>query len=127
MIISLAAASSIFTTHPQDQFIYNKEDAVFECAANGSESLIITWSKNNELIQNSHLYQIINDRKRSILKIKKATVDDMGVYWCIATNADNEKVMSNPAKLLSKIRMNLHIILPVIIYIHSSTINEYTS
>ena len=102
MIISLAT-SSVFTTHPQDQFIYNKEDAVFECAANGSESLMITWTKNNELIQNSYLNEITYSEKKSILKIKKATVDNSGVYWCIATNADNEVVISNPAELLSKL------------------------
>ena len=102
-IISLAT-SSVFTTHPQDQFIYNKEVAVFECAANGSDTLMITWTKNNELIQNSHLHKITNSGKKSILKIKKATVDSSGVYLCVATNADNEVVVSNPAELLSKIK-----------------------
>ena len=93
----------MFITHPQDQFIYNKKVAMFECVANGSESLNITWTKNNELIKNSHLYKMSNGRKRSVLKIKKATVDDSGVYWCIATNADNEVVISKTAELLSKI------------------------
>ena len=94
----------MFTTHPQDQFIYNKEVAVFECAANGSDTLMITWIKNDELIQNSSLYEITHSWKKSILKIKKATVDSSGVYLCIATNADNEVVISKPAELLSKIK-----------------------
>ena len=98
------ATSSVFTTHPQDQFINNKEVAVFECAANGSDTLMITWTKNDELIRNSYLNNITHSGKKSILKIKKATVYDSGVYWCIATNADNEVVISKPAELLSKIK-----------------------
>ena len=97
----------MFTTHPQDQFIYNKEDAVFECAANGSDTLMITWTKNNELIQNSHLNKITHSGKKSILKIKKATEDSSGVYWCIATNADNEVVISNSAELLSTLKSEI--------------------
>jgi len=104
LIISLAT-SSVFTTHPQDQFIYNKEDAVFECAANGSESLNVSWTRNNENIPNSYSkisINITNGGKRSILKVKEATVNDNGVYQCIATNADNEVVSSKSAELLSK-------------------------
>ena len=99
MIVSLATPS-IFTTHPQDQFIYNNEDAVFECAANGSESLMINWSRNDKPIKDSHFY--ISNGTRSVLKVSKATVDDSGIYQCIATNADNETIVSKPAELLSK-------------------------
>ena len=74
MIISLAA-SSVFTTHPQDQFIYNNEDAVFECAANGSESMMISWTRNDEPI---HFYKS-NGTGGSILEVNKATVDYSGV------------------------------------------------
>ena len=76
---------------------------MFECAANGSESLMINWIRNNEVISNSKANKIQNDGKKSILKIKKATVDNSGVYWCIATNADNETALSKPAELLCKI------------------------
>ena len=100
MIISLAT-SSVFTTHPQDQFIHNNEDAVFECAANGSESLMINWTKNDEPILDSQ-FIILNSRGRSVLEVNKATVDDSGIYQCIATNADNETIVSEPAELLSK-------------------------
>ena len=79
---------------------------MFECAANGSDTLVIIWTKNNELIQRSSLIKMTNSRKKnSILKIKKATVDNSGIYQCIATNTDSEVVVSNPAELLSKIRM----------------------
>ena len=98
--------SSVFTTHPQNQFIYNNEDAVFECAANGSESLTISWIRNNKLVSNSKSNKIQNDGTKSVLKVKKATVDDSGIYQCIATNADNEEVSSKPAELLSKIYYN---------------------
>ena len=89
----------MFTTHPQDQFIYNNEEAVFECAASGSESLTIIWIKNRSYIQNSHFS---SSGKKSILKIKNAKVQDSGVYQCTATNADNETVSSKPAELLSE-------------------------
>ena len=94
--------SSVFTTHPQDQFIHNNEDAVFECAANGSESLNITWIKNNVHIPNSNLTEVSHGEKRSFLNVDKATVDDSGIYQCIAANANNETVFSKPAELLSK-------------------------
>ena len=79
---------------------------MFECAANGSESLKISWIRNNELISNSKSNKIQNDGAKSVLKVKKATVDNSGIYWCIATNADNEEVSSKPAELLSKIYYN---------------------
>jgi len=95
----------VFTTHPHDQFIYNKEDAVFECAANGSESLNIRWTRNNKNIPSLYpkiSIKIENGGNRSVLKVKEATVDDSGVYQCIATNADNEVLSSKSAELLSK-------------------------
>ena len=97
----LLATSSVFTTHPQDQFIHNNEDAVFECAANGSESLMINWTRNDKLISNSHFY-ISTSARRSVLKVNKATVDDSGIYQCIATTANNKTIVSKPAELLSK-------------------------
>ena len=92
---------------------------MFECVANGSESLKITWIKNTKNVANSHFNEASH---RSVLKVNEATVNDSGVYQCIATNADNETVYSQPAELLSKIKkyrvvqynMNLlyHIVLP---------------
>ena len=76
---------------------------MFECAANGSESLMISWIRNSEDISNSKSNKIQNSQMTSTLKIKKVTVDDSGIYQCIATNADNEEVLSKPAELLSKI------------------------
>ena len=38
------ATSSAFTIDPRNQFVNINEDAVFECAANGSESLTIRWT-----------------------------------------------------------------------------------
>lgn len=104
-MIILLATTSVFTTHPQDQFIHNNEDAVFECAANGSESLMINWTRNDKPIIDSHFY-VSNGTRKSVLEVSKATVDDSGIYQCIATNADNETIASKPAELLSKIRNN---------------------
>ena len=97
----IISTPTVFTTHPQDQFVYNNEDAVFECAANGSESLMINWTRNDEHILFSHFYKS-NGTGRSILKVNKATVDDSGIYQCITTNANDETIMSEPVKLLSK-------------------------
>ena len=101
------ATSSVFTTHPQDQFIHNNEDALFECAANGSESLMINWTRNDKLTLDLHFY-MSNGTRRSVLKVNKATIDDSGIYQCIATNAGNETIVSEPAELLSKISKMVH-------------------
>ena len=108
-MITLLAKSSLFTTHPQDQFIHINEDAMFECVANGSESLTISWTRNdghNNIISKSRFKisnEITNDGRRSILKVKKAKIADSGFYRCIATNADNKIALSNQVELLSKI------------------------
>ena len=106
MIVSLAT-SPVFITHPQDQFIHNNEDAVFECAAIGSESLMINWTKNDKFTLDSHFY-LSNSTRRSVLKVNKATVGDSGIFQCIATNADNETIVSEPAELLSKTSKMVH-------------------
>ena len=80
---------------------------MFECATNGSESLMIHWTRNDEPILDSH-YFILNGTRRSVLKVSKATVDDSGIYQCIATNAGNEIIVSEPAELLSKTSKMVH-------------------
>ena len=74
---------------------------MFECAANGSESMVISWTRNNKPNLDLHFY-VSNGTRRSVFEINKATVDDSGIYQCIATNADNETIVSKPAELLSK-------------------------
>ena len=77
---------------------------MFECVANGSESLTISWGRNVETSSRLKISnEITNSGRRSILKVKKSRIADSGSYWCIATNADNEVVSSEPAELLSKI------------------------
>ena len=39
---------------------------------------------------------------KSVLRIRRAAIDDSGIYQCSATNANDEIVLSNPAELLSK-------------------------
>ena len=108
----------MFTTHPQDQFIHINEDAMFECVANVSESLTISWTRNDRHnISKSHFKisnEIINGGRRSILRVKKARIADSGFYRCMATNADNKIAISKQAELLSKIMLTNHnIILPL--------------
>ena len=101
---------------------------MFECGAIGGESMIISWIRNDKGISNSH-FNISNGKSGSILEVSKATVDDGGIYQCIATNADNETIVSKPAELLSKIvkrNGTCNYILRYII-MYSSTINEHTS
>ena len=119
----------MFTTHPQDQFIYSNDDAVFKCAANGSESLTISWTRNNEPVQNKKPNKVTNDMRSSILKVNRATVDDSGIYQCIANNSDNEITLSKPAELLSKctVAKTVHNVLFYLLIYVSPTINEYTS
>ena len=117
-MITLLATSSLFTTHPQDQFIHINEDAMFECVANGSESLTISWTRNDGYnISKSHFKissEITNGGRRSILKVKKSRIADSGFYRCIATNADSNILSSEQAELLSKIMLtNCNIILPL--------------
>ena len=74
---------------------------MFQCAANGSELLMINWTSNDEPILFSHFYKS-NGTGRSILEVNEATVNDSGIYQCIATNANDEILVSEPAELLSK-------------------------
>ena len=77
---------------------------MFECAANGSESLTINWTRNVET--SSYLKisnEITNGGRRSVLKVKKSRIADSGFYRCIATDADDKIVSSKSAELLSKI------------------------
>ena len=78
---------------------------MFECVANGSESLTISWTRNVETSSCLKISnEITNGGRRSILKVKKSRITDSGLYiWCIATNADNQVASSKSAELLSKI------------------------
>ena len=102
---------------------------MFECAANGSESMVINWTRNDETtrILDSHFY-ISNDTRKSVLEVNNAIVDNSGIYKCIATNADNKTVVSEPAELLSKtvnkVVHNIIAIATIFLHVYSSTIIE---
>ena len=97
----------MFATHPQDQFIHINDNAMFECAANGSESLTINWTRSDGYVVSKSRFKISNEitngGRRSILKVKKSKIADSGFYRCIAINADNKVVSSKSAELLSEI------------------------
>jgi len=91
-------------SHPHDQFVNNTDKVTFECSANGSDSLTITWVKNNKLYTAG---EIIIGHHSSKLTINRTTVKDSGKYQCKATNADGKSAISDKAELIS----NVHVIL----------------
>ena len=94
---------------------------MFECVANGSESLTISWNSTSNVKTSSRLKisnEIINGRRRSILKVKKSRIADSGFYWCIATNANNKVVSSNQAELLSKMMSTIYNIILYLSFYH---------
>ena len=101
---------------------------MFECAANGNESLKIRWTRNNVHVTSSRFRisnEISNSERRSVLTVKRSTIRDSGLYQCAATNADNEMILSKPAELLSKTMSTNKLYHDFPLF--SSTINNYTS
>ena len=113
---SYTAGLPVFRRHPQDQFVNNSDKVVFECFADGSDSVNITWLRNSASFRR---WSIITSDHGSKLTINKARVSDSGKYQCKATNADGDSTTSNEAELIS----NVHLIDSVylLIFINYST------
>ena len=74
----------------------------FECFANGSDSLNITWEKNRiSYISRGTQVTTHSNGVSSSLTLNRTTVVDSGKYWCKATNVDGNNATSNGAELLS--------------------------
>ena len=94
------AGLPVFRKHPQNQFVNRNNKVTFKCFANGSDSLSITWVKDNMPYTARN---IITRDYNSTLTINRATVADSGKYQCNATNADGNSVMSDEAELISNV------------------------
>jgi len=92
------AGLPVFLSHPQDQFVNNSDKVTFECSANGSDSLHISWIKNSKSYTEGN---ITTRHHSSKLTINNATVADSGEYQCNATNADGNSTKSYKAELIS--------------------------
>ena len=99
------AGGLLIQRDPQDQIVYNKQNAIFECFVNGSNSsLTVTWQKNNKQHKSGNVENIIHSNGvRSILTINTVTLKDAGKYRCRATNVDEKTAESNEAELISKL------------------------
>ena len=90
--------------HPQNQFVNNNDNATFECFANESDSLTITWEKNRRSYNLSGTQVTTHSNGvSSSLTLNKVTVADSGMYRCNVTDADGDSSISNEAELMSKL------------------------
>ena len=90
----------LFWRYPLDQIINNNEEATFECFANGSVTLTITWEKDRRYYS-SGVTQTLSNGVGSSLTLNRATVANSGKYRCRATNVDGVSAISNEAELIS--------------------------
>ena len=90
----------MFWRYPQNQSINNNDKVIFDCFANGSNSVVITWEKDRNLYT-SGVTQTHSNGVSSSLTLNRARVADSGKYQCRATNADGESITSNEAQLIS--------------------------
>ena len=72
----------------------------FDCFANGSDSLTITWEKDRRSFS-SGVTLTHSNGVSSTLTLNRARVADSGKYRCRATNVDGVNATSNEAELLS--------------------------
>jgi len=113
----------LFWGHLQNQFINNNGKAIFECFANGSDKLTITWEKDRRSYT-SGVTQVttLSNGVSSSLTVNRAKVADSGKYRCRATNTDRNSTTSEEAELISR---SFHCKLQYLLIICSSTTNPY--
>ena len=107
------AGSLMFRRHPQNQFVNNNNKVVFECFANGSDSVNITWLKNGASLSRGNIMASDHGSK---LAINRARVSDSGKYQCRATNADGDSTTSNEAELISNVHLTNSVLLIICIF-----------
>ena len=94
----------MFREHPQNQSVNNNNKVTFNCFANGSDSLTITWEKDRRSYT-SGVTQVTTHSNgvSSSLTLKRARVGNSGKYRCRATNVDEQSAISDEAELISKL------------------------
>ena len=94
----------MFWRHPSDQIIDNHQTATFECFVNGSDSINVTWEKDERVFSSGNKNVTIHNSNNgfvSNLILDRAVVDNSGKYRCNATNADGGSAVSTEAELIS--------------------------
>jgi len=109
------AGLPIFQKHPQDQFVHQNDKVTFECFANGSDSLTITWEKDRTSYTSgvTQVTTYITTQRNGVsssLTLNGARITDSGNYRCKATNVDLISGTSEEAKLLSKLCYYVYLI-----------------
>ena len=84
---------------------------VFECFADGSDLIDITWLKNSAPFKRGNLKTNGHGSKLTINRTREA---DSGKYQCRATNADGDNATSDEAELISKVFTYLTVYLCII-------------
>ena len=103
-LLIVTAGLPLFWRHPQNQFVNNNDTVTFDCFANGSDSLTITWEKDRRLYTSGATQVTTHSNGvSSSLILNKARVTDSGKYQCRATNVDGDSATSNEAELLGKL------------------------
>ena len=92
----------MFWRHPQNKFVDNNDGLTFECFANGSDAINITWEKDRKYYSSGVTQtRIHSNGVSSSLTLNRVTVADSGKYQCRATNVDGDTANSREAELLS--------------------------
>ena len=104
LTVDLTAGLPFVWRHPQNQLVNNNDKVTFDCFANGSDSLTITWEKDRRSYT-SDVTQVtpLSNGVSSSLTLNRAGVADNGKYRCRATNVDGNSTTSKEAELLSKL------------------------
>ena len=76
---------------------------VFECFADGSDLIDITWLKNSAPFKRGNLKTNGHGSKLTINRTREA---DSGKYQCRATNADGDSTISDEAELISNVYLS---------------------
>ena len=96
------AGLPVFWRHPQNQYVNNATDVLFECFANASNATLrITWEKNTIPYTSIVTQDTHSNGVNSSLTLNRATVADSGKYRCRANNIDGESTTSSEAELIS--------------------------
>ena len=93
----------LFWRHPQNQSVNNNDKVTFDCFANDSDSVNITWEKDRRSYTSGVTQVTHSNGVSSSLTLNRARVADSGKYRCNATDVYGYSSTSKEAELLSKL------------------------